>query len=322
MNSCEGIRTDENPQRMYDNVVAGSNDMGFMYEAQDCASPTIFNNEAFASVVGFFLRSRREGYCQGVTLLKAWKAAHIGLFVGDIAVPTRISHVTVADCHLGIVPFFAIHHNFRRLWVQNSNIIGTTPGATECSASAFCRTQSATDPDMTACKSIFAPVNFRRVGFVIPLNMKLEKLCGTVGRVCEQMSPAYPSLSCFFPWEYHNHMDKGLGWAFFEGTTFAYWRASECHGRTSRAIATSVSAAEIQFPLTFSGTRWHQADVAARFELSAEKLNDAFADRKAPCRTEEGGCMGLDQALYIISILYIYIYNYIYIYTYIHICII
>eukprot|EP00931_Biecheleriopsis_adriatica_P101149 TRINITY_DN76357_c0_g1_i1.p1 TRINITY_DN76357_c0_g1~~TRINITY_DN76357_c0_g1_i1.p1 ORF type:complete len:5100 (-),score=780.62 TRINITY_DN76357_c0_g1_i1:121-13482(-) len=291
-----GIRTDELPVRMDGNVVAGSNDMGFLHRAEDCDSVKIFDNEAFATIVGVFVLSQKSGNCQAVQLYKVWKAAHIGVFLADIRVSTRLSSITVSDSHLGIVPYFSMK-GFKRLWVFDAVIIGSSP-ASSCSASKFCRTQSASDPFMSGCNSIFAPVNFRRVGFVVPFNTKNAKTCDSVKSPdqCRLISPAWPELSCHFPLEYHNHFDKGLGWMFFERTTFAYWSASDC-GRTSRAISMSVSGAEIQFPATFTGTTWHQADAGARFEFSAAKLNDAFVGRKTPCNLEGGGCMGLDQML-------------------------
>eukprot|EP00972_Heterocapsa_arctica_P052433 7715248-Heterocapsa_arctica.AAC.1 len=63
-------------------------------------------------------------------------------------------------------------------------------------------------------------------------------------RLCEQLSPVFPKLACHFPWEYHNHFDKGLGWSYFDRTVFAHWKVSDCD-RTSKAVSVSVSAAEI-----------------------------------------------------------------------------
>merc|ERR1719482_1385078 len=72
-----GIRTDTLPVRMSGNVVAGSNDMGFMHSGEDCNTMQVFNNEAFAVVVGVFvtpLGTDSGSTCQGVSLYKVWKA--------------------------------------------------------------------------------------------------------------------------------------------------------------------------------------------------------------------------------------------------------
>jgi len=53
----------------------------------------------------------------------------------------------------------------------------------------------------------------------------------------------------------------------------------------------------VSFPSTFTNTTWYQADALARFDLSAETLDDSFVGRRSPCKLRSGGCMGLDQAL-------------------------
>merc|ERR1719265_2677092 len=79
--------------------------------------------------------------------------------------------------------------------------------------------------------------------------------------------------------------------------TFSHWKASDC-GRTSRALSMNPSAAEIQFAVSWKQVTWYESDAAARFELKAETLNDAFESRKTPCNLDGGGCMGLDQLLW------------------------
>jgi hypothetical protein len=294
-----GFRTDEMPVRMFGNVVAGSNDMGFMHRAEDCVdAPRIFDNEVFSVVVGVFLYSRSSGRCQMANLYTVWKAAHIGVYLSDVKIPFRLDHITVSDSHLGIVPYFTSGRAFRRLWVYNSKILGSTP-ASSCSASAFCRAQTAADYFMQNCNSVFAPINFRRVGYVVALNTGNKKNCDSTSdyRACRMNSPAFPKIECHFPWEYHAHFDRGLGWSFFEGTVFGYWKESDC-GRTSRAISQNPSAPEIQFPITFTNTRWYESDAKAKFELKAEVLHDAYKGRKTPCNNDGGGCMGLDQLLF------------------------
>merc|ERR1719478_1795847 len=68
---------------------------------------------------------------------------------------------------------------------------------------------------------------------------------------------------------------------------------------TSRAISASPSAAEIQFPAEFKNTRWHETDPEAKFELSAEVMDESYVGRKSPCGFDGAGCMGLDQSLFI-----------------------
>lgn len=295
-----GIRTDDLPVKMIRNVVAGSNDMGFMHDAEGCSPFRVFNNEAFAVIVGAFVLPGKEGNCQSTSLYKLWKAAHIGLFLADIGKSTvRVAHVTIADSHLGFVPYFSVGSSFRRLLVRDTIIIGSSP-ASSCSKSQFCRTQSTGDPYHETCGSIFAPVNFRRVGYVVPFNTANRKTCETTmdPRQCRLMSPAFVNLDdCHFPYEFHNHFDRGLGWSFFTRITFAYFKESDC-GRTSRAISQGVSGAEINFPGTFESITWYEVDPVSKFEMSAAVLNSAYRSRKSPCKYDGGGCMGLDQLLF------------------------
>jgi hypothetical protein len=305
-----GIRTDETPTKMIGNVVAGSNDMGFIHHAESCPALSIFNNEAFATIVGVFLLSQKSGSCQTANLYKIWKAAHIGVFLADVLVgTTQLSHFTIADSHIGIVPYFSVGKEFRRLYIYDSVLIGSSPASMRCDASAHCRAQtlfSASDVTpsdwgkVLGCNSVFAPINFRRVGMVMPLNTANKKTCDVTmdPRQCRQMGTPFPALDqCHFPWEYHNHFDRGMGWVFVERMTFAYWKASDC-GRTSRALSMNPSAAEIQFAGSFSETTWYASDAAARFELKAEVLDETFVGRKTPCNLDGGGCMGLDQLLF------------------------
>jgi hypothetical protein len=67
--------------------------------------------------------------------------------------------------------------------------------------------------------------------------------------------------------------------------------------RKSRAITVNPSGAEVQFPATFSETTWYETDASARFEYSAETLDESFVGRRGPCRFSAGGCMALDQML-------------------------
>ncbi|CAK9023874.1 unnamed protein product [Durusdinium trenchii] len=114
---------------------------------------------------------------------------------------------------------------------------------------------------------------------------------------CRLMSTAQPKLNdCHQPYEKDIHMQKGLGWTFFTDTTFAYWKSSDC-GLSSRAISVNMWAAEVSFPATFTRTTWYQSDPDARFELSTERLDSAYAGRASPCKSTGGGCMGLDQML-------------------------
>eukprot|EP00929_Paragymnodinium_shiwhaense_P097871 TRINITY_DN5945_c0_g1_i2.p1 TRINITY_DN5945_c0_g1~~TRINITY_DN5945_c0_g1_i2.p1 ORF type:complete len:5466 (+),score=1278.01 TRINITY_DN5945_c0_g1_i2:78-16475(+) len=295
-----GIRTDEIPLRMSGNVVAGSNDAGFSHLAEMCGTLNIFDNEAFAVVVGVFLLPQEPltKSCQWAAKYTVWKAAHIGIFISDIRMATRLSHIVVADAHLGIVPYFSISRNYRRFWVDNATIIGSSP-ASSCDASQFCRTQNGFDPYMTDCASIYTPIEFRRVGFVVPFNTKNTKTCYSKldERQCMGLGQGYPVLDdCHMPLEYHNHFDNGMGWSFFEDTTFAYFKKSDC-GRTSRAISANPSAAEVQFPTTFKNTRWHEVDPEAKFEFNAEVMDEAYVGRKSPCKFDGAGCMGLDQSL-------------------------
>lgn len=53
---------------------------------------------------------------------------------------TQVSHVTVADSHLGIVPYMSIGNAYRRLFMADVTIIGSSP-ASVCSRSLLCRMQ-------------------------------------------------------------------------------------------------------------------------------------------------------------------------------------
>ncbi|CAE8614080.1 unnamed protein product [Polarella glacialis] len=295
-----GIRADVVPVRMIGNVVAGSNDIGFMHQAEPCPASAIFNNEAWATIVGVFLLPLKRGNCQTANLYKVWKAAHIAVFIADVMVSnTQLSNIVVADSHLGIVPYFSVGNRFRRFYVYDSIIIGSSPASSCNGRSNFCRSQSMTDPYMASCNSLYAPGNFRKIGLVVPFNTPNMKTCWTSKdpRLCRLLGQAYPNLDdCHFPWEWENHMGKGAGWSFFERTTFAYWKQNDC-GRTSRAIAPNVAGPEIIFPMTFTNTSWYEADALSKFEMSTAGLDDLYVARNTPCRSTGGGCMGLDQML-------------------------
>eukprot|EP00434_Breviolum_minutum_P015028 symbB.v1.2.013253.t1/scaffold933.1/size150798/4 len=146
---------------------------------------------------------------------------------------------------------------------------------------------------------MYQGAGFRRVGFATPIQTVNKKTCWATKPAyeCRLMSPAMPTLNdCHQPWEKDIHMQKGLGWTFFEDTTFAYFKSSDC-GMTDRAIAPNMWGAEVNFPATFTRTTWHETDMNARYELSTEYLDDAYGGRASPCKSTGGGCMGLDQLL-------------------------
>eukprot|EP00928_Gymnodinium_smaydae_P017237 TRINITY_DN16594_c0_g2_i1.p1 TRINITY_DN16594_c0_g2~~TRINITY_DN16594_c0_g2_i1.p1 ORF type:complete len:3204 (-),score=673.13 TRINITY_DN16594_c0_g2_i1:181-9792(-) len=293
-----GIRVDEIPVRMLGNVVAGSNDMGFMHRAEKCPATSILNNEAFAVIIGVFLLPQRGG-CQTANLYTIWKAAHIGVFLADIKAPqTQLSKFKIADSHLGIVPYFSVGSNYRRLWIYDSVVVGSSPFS-NCEASKFCRAQHIHDPFMAGCNSIYAPGGFRRIGYMAPFNTGNAKTCDVKldPRLCRMLSPAYPQLDgCHYPFEYHNHMDKGLGWTYFTRVTFSRFKDNDC-GYMSRALSMGPSGAEINFPMSFKEVQWHETDYRSRYEMSAEILDPTLVGRKSPCKLDSGGCMGLDQLL-------------------------
>jgi hypothetical protein len=212
-----GIRADEVPMRMIGNVVMGSNDIGFLHRGEVCPSRAIFNNEACATVVGVFLLPQKRAACQTLSLYKIWKAAHIALWLADVKVSTtQLNHITISDCHMGIIPYFSVGRAYRRLLVNDAIIMGSTPAST-CDFSVACRSFSDMDVDARNCNSAFAPVEFRRVGYTSPLNTGYSKSCDVTmdPRQCRQLSGAFTNMECNFPLEEHNHFDKGLGWAFF-----------------------------------------------------------------------------------------------------------
>ncbi len=83
---------------------------------------------------------------------------------------------------------------------------------------------------------------------------------------------------------------------FFERMTFVYLKRNNC-GRTDRTLAMGVSGAVVRFPISFKEMMWHATDAAAEFEMSAERLKNAFVGSMSPCKLEDGDCMGLDQLL-------------------------
>ncbi|CAJ1425210.1 unnamed protein product, partial [Effrenium voratum] len=295
-----GIRCDTMPARMIGNLVSGSEDMGFMHPAETCPPRAIFNNEAVGVVTGVFLHTQKAASCQTINLYTIWKAAHVALYLSDV-IPsqTMLSNIVIADSHIGIIPYMSVGSAFRRLFLRNTTFIGTSPAGTSCTSSNFCRTQTITDPYADTCGSMFVGAELRRVGFVTPIQTKNKKSCWTTKPAyeCRLMSPAQPSNNpCHQPWEKDIHMQKGLGWTFFEDTTFAYWKSSDCD-RSDRAIAPNMWGAEVNFPASFTRTTWYESDLDARFELSTDRLDASYNMRASPCRSSGGGCMGLDQLL-------------------------
>ncbi|CAL1151504.1 unnamed protein product [Cladocopium goreaui] len=269
--------------------------------AERCPPRGIFNNEAHGTVTGVYLFTQKGGACQTINLYTIWKAAHVALYLSDVMPSqTQLNNIVVADSHIGIIPYMSVGSAFRRLYLRNTIFIGTSPAGTDCSRSVQCRTQTLTDPYMLTCSSMYTGSNFRRVGFVTPIQTVNKKSCWATkpGYQCRLMSPAQPSINpCHQPWEKDIHMQKGLGWTFFEDTTFAYYKSSDC-GMTDRAIAPNMWGAEVNFPATFTRTTWYETDLDARFELSTEILDDSYGGRASPCKSTGGGCMGLDQLLF------------------------
>ncbi|CAJ1408918.1 unnamed protein product [Effrenium voratum] len=294
-----GIRLDELPVRMIGNLVSGSRDMGYLTPAEPCPPRAIFNNEAAGVIVGVYLLTQ-TGSCQTANLWTVWKAAHAAVYLSDFATSqTILSNIVVADSHMGILPYMSIGSAFRRLFIRNSIIIGTSPAGTNCESSTWCRTQTPKDPYMDGCESMYVGANLRRVGFVAAIQTANKKSCWMTEpyEKCRLMSTAQPKLNgCHQPYEKDIHMQKGLGWTFFTDTTFAYFKSSDC-GLSSRAIAVNMWAAEVSFPATFTRTTWYESDDAARFELSTAQLDSAYTARASPCKSTGGGCMGLDQML-------------------------
>ncbi|CAK9023775.1 unnamed protein product [Durusdinium trenchii] len=295
-----GIRLDELPVRMLGNLVSGSRDMGYLTPAEPCPPRAIFNNEAAGVIIGVYLLTAKGSSCQTSNLWTVWKAAHVGIYLSDFTAPrTIISNVVVSDSHMGILPYMSVGSAFRRIYIQNSIIMGTSPAGSDCTKSAWCRTQTLNDPYMDTCNSMYIGADLRRVGFVAAIQTANKKSCWTTMEysACRLMSTAQPKLNdCHQPYEKDIHMQKGLGWTFFTDTTFAYWKSSDC-GLSSSAISVNMWAAEVSFPATFTRTTWYQSDPDARFELSTERLDSAYAGRASPCKSTGGGCMGLDQML-------------------------
>ncbi|CAK9104371.1 Fibrocystin-L (Polycystic kidney and hepatic disease 1-like protein 1) (PKHD1-like protein 1), partial [Durusdinium trenchii] len=171
-----GIRADTLPVRMIGNLVAGSDDMGYMHPAEQCPPRGIFNNEAVGVVTGVFLLTQKSGNCQTVNLYTIWKAAHVALYLSDVIPPsTLLSNIVIADSHIGIIPYMSIGSAFRRLYIRDSTFIGTSPAGASCSSSLHCRTQTLTDPYMEGCSSMYVGSGFRRVGFVTPIQTVNKK---------------------------------------------------------------------------------------------------------------------------------------------------
>eukprot|EP00971_Amphidinium_carterae_P198379 3937171-Amphidinium_carterae.2 len=61
----------------------------------------------------------------------------------------------------------------------------------------------------------------------MPFNTANKKTCKmwSLYAQCRQMGLTFPEKGCHFPWEFHDHFDKGVGWTLFSNTTFAYWEA-------------------------------------------------------------------------------------------------
>ena len=141
-----GIRADSLPVRMIGNVVAGSNDMGFMVETEPCPASRIFNNKAFATIMGAFILPQKSGSCQTVSLYKVWKAAHTALYLADVIVSkTQINHVTLADSHIAILPYYTVGSSYRRLWVNYAILIGSSQCRDAIARSHAARSRPATD---------------------------------------------------------------------------------------------------------------------------------------------------------------------------------
>ena len=77
----------------------------------------------------------------------------------------------------GIVPYFSVGSSYRRLWVSDAILIGSSPADKGCQHSNFCRAQLTTDPYHANCNSIFAPANIRRIGYVAPFNTNFKQTC-------------------------------------------------------------------------------------------------------------------------------------------------
>lgn len=209
-----GIRLDELPVRMLGNLVSASRDMGYLTPAEPCPPRAIFNNEAHGNIIGVYLLTQRGSQCQTSNLWTVWKAAHVGIYLSDFAAPqTVISDVVVSDCHMGILPYMSIGSAFRRIYIRNSVIMGTSPAGTNCDKSAWCRTQTLTDPYMNECNSMYIGAELRRVGFVAAIQTANKKSCWMTMpyAACRLMSTAQPKLNdCHQPYEKDIHMQKGL----------------------------------------------------------------------------------------------------------------
>jgi len=86
------------------------------------------------------------------------------------------------------VPYFTVGSSYRRLWVSDAILIGSSPADKGCQHSNFCRAQLTSDPWHSRCNSIFAPANFRRVGYVVPFNTNFKQTClfSLDERMCRQ----------------------------------------------------------------------------------------------------------------------------------------
>eukprot|EP00971_Amphidinium_carterae_P328314 6460123-Amphidinium_carterae.1 len=217
----------------------------------------------------------------------------------------QVSDVTIADSHLGLMPYFSVGGSYRRLFLNKMIFIGLSEASTWQGCTAYgempmCRTQSATDAYMQECNSLFSKVNIRQVGFIVPFNTMNKKTClhWSSYAQCRQFGLPMPEKSCHFPWEYHDHFDRGVGWTIFTDSVFAHWKTDPCSlGQKGRAVSMGITGPEVSFPTTFTGITWHESDTQAKVQASSAVLNDAFTGRRSPCREKGGGCMGLDQFL-------------------------
>lgn len=232
------------------NVVAGSDDMGFVvYPVDGCNAATvagrsrrgdpahkISNNEAYGTLVGHFIMPSGTPECKSLHGLKAWKNAHIGIVTVDQSANLRIIAPEIADNHEGISLNF-VQKGFKAFsTIEDAKILGSTAAST-CDESTSCRAVSQQDTRGIKCNSEYGE-HFRRVGIVMPQYTNLAKMCG--GQISETAKCRPPNRvfrMCSLPWENRfGNVDVQFATLNITRTTFAYWKTKDC-SKESRAIA-------------------------------------------------------------------------------------
>jgi len=259
------------------NVVSGSDDTAYVLQGDLCtvnpSDLSVFDNEAVASVMGFFLITAFSHECVQLNRALAWKISHIAFFTTDQTANVVLRGVVSSDSHIGVsLQFFRSRIN-NRADVIDSKFLGAT-AVSNCTVSSLCRVMligSAADITATNTKACRSELNgHHHVGILFPQYLNRPKSCLLDPEGASVCNPqTIPNNLCGMPWEKSYGLPVAPAAIFaVTNTHFAYFNHGSCGSLKSYAVMKNPSQIDFVPPIEFRGITWHNVARNAKLQYT------------------------------------------------------